>query len=196
MNVRILAWAALAAGLLSFPNMAWAQVKVAAGESVDGEFTERGQKHLYAIEMKPGEQILVHVESVGRKLFTTIGVLDPLGDTIERALGQSLSHDLKSEELSARGEYVIEVKNRQGVGNYTISFGKIDSDGVEIAPGSKAADSAEAEGTETGESADESLEGLRAEVRAMRKKLDEIEAMRERLDEIEKRLAGLEKKKR
>lgn len=132
-----LAHAALVIGLLIHPNIASAQIEISPGESIDGEFTQNGQEQHYTVQMGAGERLLVHIESEGETLFTYFEVFDPGGNQVEAGKYNKREHDLQSRKLSARGAYLIKVWNNRGVGNYTISVGKIDREGKEIPPGSK-----------------------------------------------------------
>jgi len=133
-----LAHVALMIGLLAHSNIASAQVEIRPGESVQGEFTTKRQRDEYTVRMNPREHLLLHIQSVGKTLFTGFDLTDPGGDMIElqRSRGR-LEHDFRSEELSARGAYLIRVYNNRGVGDYIISVGKIDPQGNEIQPGSR-----------------------------------------------------------
>ena len=133
-----LAQAALVIGLLGHSNIASAQVKISPGDSVQGEFTANRQTQEYTVEMRPREHLLLHIQSVGANLFTTFNLIDPGGNMIEHDYSnKKLEHDLRSKELSARGAYLIQIRNSRGVGEYTISVGKIDPGGREILPGSR-----------------------------------------------------------
>jgi hypothetical protein len=130
--------AALVIGLLAHSNIASAQVEIRPGESVDGQFTAKRQEQQYTVEMEAGERLLVHIESVGATLSTYFVVFDPGGDQIEGSrIASRLQHDLQSRVLSASGAYRISIWNDRGVGDYTISIGKIDRGGRTIPPGSK-----------------------------------------------------------
>lgn len=129
---------ALAIAFVGHTNVAAAQVAISPGESVEGEFTANRQKQEYTVNMRPDERLRLHIRSVGQTLFSAFEVLDPGGNIIKRWLSQGRNeHDFTTEVLSARGRYLITVWNTKGVGYYTISVGKIASDGTQILPGSR-----------------------------------------------------------
>lgn len=123
---------------VAHPNAAAAQEEIGHGESVFGEFVANRQKQEYTVHMRAGERLRLHIQSIGETLLTAFEIFDPAGNTIKRwrSAGR-IEHDFRTEVLSARGSYLITVWNTRGVGAYTISVGKIASDGTQVLPGSR-----------------------------------------------------------
>lgn len=125
------------ATLIAISNMAAAQVEVAPGESVRGQFLSNHQEQEYSVNMMPGDRLRLHIRSVGDTLLTAFKIMDPGGNTIEGRSSGKRQHDITTPALSARGNYIINVRNKRGVGEYTISIGTTASDGTQILPGSR-----------------------------------------------------------
>lgn len=118
-------------------DIAAAQVEITPGESVQSTFLDKRQEQEYTVDMTAGERLRLHIRSVGETLFTDFEIFDPVGNRIARGPGRSLQHDFTTPVLSADGRYLVTVRNKRGVGTYTISIGTIASDGRQILPGSR-----------------------------------------------------------
>jgi hypothetical protein len=103
------------------------------GASVEGEFTQSGEKQAYTVAMNPGDKLNVSVTPVGDYLEVRFVVYDPLNSVV---LQGDNARSGETRVLSARGDYTIQVFPGRSAGVYTLFVGCTLRDGTVIEPGS------------------------------------------------------------
>lgn len=131
-----LAHVAVVIGLLAHSNIVSAQHPLAFGETVQANFTASNQMHEYTVTITAGDRLLIEIRSPGTTLRTDVRLRDPGGNTVQN-WGSDVTHDRRSQPLSANGPHVIQVRPWRGVGVYNISVGRIDLGGTQTLPGSR-----------------------------------------------------------
>lgn len=155
----------LGAGLGLLSVTSYAQPQVHCGEIVEDEFTRRGEKHDFLLNLEPGTQLDLMFIPVGETLKFHAELLEPTGNVTHWS--NDIFHDIpvfetefvaqarvKTDALSSRGAHTIRVYN-WNAGVYSQYVSCLMRDGRELKAGSvvEQPDSAPAPGSAVFDSA-------------------------------------------